>query len=83
MTDDNWKTLRVPVDAWEEAKAQKEEHDRTWGEQIVCDNTSTNDGKSVEDSVVDTEELAREVAKQLDYAELANLTASEVAEALR
>ena len=33
-----WKTLRVPKSAWEEAKAQKEEHDRTWGEQIVRGN---------------------------------------------
>ena len=32
---DDWKTLRVPVEAWEEAKEQKEEHGRTWGEQIV------------------------------------------------
>lgn len=35
MTETEWKTLRVPKDAYEEAKAQKEEHNRTWGEQIV------------------------------------------------
>lgn len=30
-----YKTLRVPVEAWKEAKEQKEAADRTWGEQIV------------------------------------------------
>jgi len=30
-----YKSLRVPVDAWEAAKAQKEDADRTWGDQIV------------------------------------------------
>lgn len=33
MTD--YKTLRVPVDAWEAAKEQKETAGRTWGKQIV------------------------------------------------
>lgn len=32
-----WKTLRVPTDAYEKAKAQKEAHGRTWGQQIVRD----------------------------------------------
>lgn len=35
MTDKDWKTLRVPLDAYTEAKAQKKEHGRTWGQQIV------------------------------------------------
>jgi len=35
MSRDDWKTLRVPVEAWEQAKAQKEAEGRTWGEQIV------------------------------------------------
>lgn len=34
---DDWKTLRVPPGAYEAAKAQKEANDRTWGEQIVRD----------------------------------------------
>lgn len=34
MSDD-WKTLRVPVDKYEQAKDQKENDGRTWGEQIV------------------------------------------------
>jgi len=41
MTQDDWKTLRVPPEAYEKAKAQKEENDRTWGEQLVCDNPTT------------------------------------------
>lgn len=38
MTDNEkteYKTLRVPEDAWETAKEQKEAAGRTWGEQIV------------------------------------------------
>lgn len=31
----DWKTIRVPESAHEDAKSQKEEHGRTWGEQIV------------------------------------------------
>lgn len=34
MSDD-WKTLRVPEEAYDDAKEQKEANDRTWGEQIV------------------------------------------------
>lgn len=37
MSGDNWKTLRVPPEAYDEAKEQKEEHGRTWGEQVVRD----------------------------------------------
>ena len=37
-SETEWKTLRVPKSAWEEAKRQKEEHGRTWGEQIVRGN---------------------------------------------
>jgi len=58
MTDDNWKTIRVPKDAWKEAKAQKDEHDRTWGEQLVCDNTTTT--KVVESDAV-VESLMQEI----------------------
>lgn len=45
MTD--YKTLRVPEDAWEEAKAQKEDHGRTWGEQIVRPDADAHDGPTV------------------------------------
>jgi len=49
MSDtDNYKTMRVPKDAWEQAKAQKEDNDRTWGEQIVRD-VDTDSTTDVED----------------------------------
>jgi len=50
----DYKTLRVPEDAWEDAKQQKEANDRTWGEQIVrpdSDKSSTTDSDVVEGSV--------------------------------
>jgi tetrahydromethanopterin S-methyltransferase subunit G len=31
---DNWKTIRVPEDVYENAKQRKEEHDVTWGEYV-------------------------------------------------
>jgi hypothetical protein len=40
MTNDNWHTLRVPPEAYDAAKAQKEDNDRTWGEQVVRSNDS-------------------------------------------
>jgi len=36
MTQDDWKTLRVPPEAYDTAKAQKEQAGRTWGEQLVA-----------------------------------------------
>lgn len=39
---DNYKTLRVPKEAWQKAKEQKEEHNRTWGEQIVRPDVEEN-----------------------------------------
>lgn len=42
MTGD-WKTLRVPVEAWETAKVQKEENGRTWGDQIVRGEDDSHD----------------------------------------
>jgi len=39
MTD--YKTMRVPEDAWEQAQAYRKEHGLTWGEYIrpPCDNS--------------------------------------------
>lgn len=51
MSGDNWKTLRVPPEAYEDAKAQKEAADRTWGEQIVRPDDeadATDEGITVE-----------------------------------
>jgi hypothetical protein len=66
MTNDDWKTLRVPAEAWERAKAQKERADRTWGEQIV----RPADGDSPDDApapAVDTDAVAERLADRLDY----------------
>lgn len=55
MTD--YKTLRVPEDAWQEAKEQKEANDRTWGEQLVCSNNTTTEGDERDLNVVDNDAL--------------------------
>jgi len=59
MTQDNWKTLRVPAEAYKQAKQQKEEHNRTWGEQLVCDNPTTTE-------VVETSEIVEELSNHGD-----------------
>lgn len=41
---DDWKTLRVPPEAYEAAKAQKEDAGRTWGEQIVREDDDEDEG---------------------------------------
>jgi len=56
MTQDNWKTIRVPEDDYQEAKAQKEEHGRTWGEQLLCNNNASTES-------VDTDEIVAELRK--------------------
>lgn len=98
MTDDNWKTLRVPADAWETAKAQKEDDDRTWGEQIVRgDNPTTTDidaerlaslivdqiGAEAGGAKVDDSEIAKEVAQRLDYTNIADKVSEQVIRELR
>lgn len=66
MSDD-WKTLRVPTDAWERAKEQKESAGRTWGEQIVRpDGEYSDDGDA---TAVDADELADALADRIDYPE--------------
>jgi hypothetical protein len=96
---DNWKTLRVPADDYLDAKQQKEANGRTWGQQLVRpDDDETGDGVDEEalaerivDSIganaggaqVDDSEIAREVARKLDYAELSNQVADEVVGRLR
>ncbi len=66
MTD--YKTLRVPEHAWEEAKEQKEEHGRTWGEQLVCDGESESgiDAEQILNRIDDLENtLPRKIRKGL------------------
>lgn len=38
-----YKTIRVPESDYEQAKALKEEHDRTWGEQLIATGSETAD----------------------------------------
>jgi len=65
MTD--YKTLRVPVSAWEEAKTQKEDHDRTWGEQIVRveDSSTPDNGDSTTVVEANPEKVAEQVVELL------------------
>lgn len=53
MSRDDWKTLRVPPEAYKEAKKQKDKHDRTWGQQLT--HSETHDGPEVNIEVVDME----------------------------
>jgi hypothetical protein len=91
MTDDNWKTLRVPPEAYETAKAQKDDAGRTWGEQVVApvtpDVTDYEDlaarivdqiGADAGGPQVDDTEIARAVARELDYAHLADKVSEQV-----
>jgi len=83
---DNWHTIRVPPEAYEQAKAQKEANGRTWGEQLV---RPEEDGDSDEvDELVDairdelnadsdTEAIADAVADRVDTPETVRLDASE------
>lgn len=67
MARDEWKTLRVPRESYEKAKEQKQNHDRTWGEQLLCNNTSTTSDNIVEtnkDDIVET--LLQQVEPQLE-----------------
>jgi hypothetical protein len=61
MSGDNWKTLRVPPEAYDAAKAQKEAEGRTWGEQIVRQNDPADNAD------VDTEALAEDLQERIDY----------------
>lgn len=92
MTQDNWKTLRVPTEQYEKAKAQKESNGRTWGQQIVrayddegpdLDEETAQEiinciGAEVGGPSVDSDKLARQVAATIDYAELASKVANEL-----
>jgi hypothetical protein len=63
MTNDNWHTLRVPPEAYEQAKAQKEDHDRTWGEQVV-----RPDGEDTADTQdLDAQEIAASIRRELGF----------------
>ena len=62
-----YKTLRVPVEAWETAKAQKEEAGITWGEQIVReDDSDDTDLDSLSRSVATIEERTGKLERMLE-----------------
>jgi len=79
---DDYKTLRVPEDDYYEAKEQKEKHNRTWGEQLVCSNDSTTEPENVVDDttinnlrdelLAKIEALTGDVATVEDIADLAD-----------
>jgi hypothetical protein len=65
MTQDNWKTLRVPPEAYETAKAQKEDNDRTWGEQLV-----RPEGDDTTSAPTDPEAIAAEFRRAFPYEDI-------------
>lgn len=67
-----WTTIRVRKSA-KQAAEQRKPDGMTWSEYVASEEYAP---------VANTEELAREVARQLDYAEISTLVANEV-EALR
>jgi len=66
MTNDDWKTLRVPAEAYDAAKAQKDENNRTWGEQLTCGNTTTTE-------VVDCDEFVESLLSEIHSKTLINV----------
>jgi len=56
---DGWKTIRVPPEAYETAKAQKDEHGRTWGQQLVRPDDDADDR-------VNVDAMAEAVASNID-----------------
>ena len=52
----DYKTLRVPEDAWEEAKAEKEANDRTWGEQLLHEESNNGPEIVIQNVEVKTKE---------------------------
>jgi len=66
MSGDNWKTLRVPPEAYEEAKAQKEANGRTWGEQVVRPDDDRTDLDALANSLATIEERTGRIERTLD-----------------
>jgi len=66
MSGDNWKTLRVPPEAYDKAKAQKEANNRTWGEQIVRADDDTTDLDTLAASLATIEERTGRIERELD-----------------
>lgn len=84
MSDD-YKTLRVPEDAWETARAQKEDAGRTWGEQIVRPDgeSSTPDDlvQAVEDAIEHVKFDAATGGEAVSFDDMKNACAAAIEEA--
>lgn len=96
MTD--WQSLKVPGEAKAEAATVKDDHGETWEDVLRFYAEHRPDGgvgdlrpfggevPDVDAGInpdVDVEALANELARRLDYAELANMTAEELEARLR
>jgi len=71
MTQDDWKTLRVPPEAYDTAKAQKEQAGRTWGEQLVAPVEPDFDRESLAERLDRIESAAKEATSAAQSAEQA------------
>jgi len=69
MAQDDWKTLRVPPEAYNTAKAQKEEAGRTWGEQLVAPVEPDFDRESLAERLDRIESAAKEATSAAHRAE--------------
>ena len=78
-----YKTMRVPEGAWEQAQAYRKEHGLTWGEYIrlPCDNSvETTEAMRV---VPVEDVVGREVPSvQIDYVEIESRCKSAIEEVL-
>ena len=83
MTD--YGTIKIPKDEYEQHNERRKANGQTWAEYIDgqaperIGNLEPLGGEVPEfDASIDTDELAREVARQIDYAQLAGQVADEV-----
>lgn len=75
MASDEWKTIRVPKEDYEDAKVRKEEHEVTWGDYINPHrwNSVFDEPKSVPDG-----EPYAEVAVDLDADTVRSVVSDEI-----
>ena len=88
MTD--YGTIKIPQDEYEQHNERRKANGQTWAEYIDgqaperIGNVEALGGEVPEfDASIDTDELAREVWRQADYAELSTRIARQVAEELQ
>jgi predicted DNA-binding protein len=80
-------TIKLPREAYERHNDRRQDLGLTWAEYVDGEAPSLPDTEELVDAIaaeadgqgrVDDSELAREVARQLDYGELANAVADEL-----